>query len=609
MSPRSAPLLDRLDSSRRTRPGAAAAEAALAEAAAFEPRDAEELARFHDAALFLRAYPHSRRVLDLADEALARVPGLVARLDDLAPLDDGSVSGIAGVPIAMPFSWAAASWLAGRDPSALRVDWDAEDLPDRLAAFLPRFVPGLEEQARVDANVPFRAYVDAARGETPDAAWLVRSLEALPYPGPVRAELWEALGLQLSWQPRVEDSRGLARFPSPGPFCSDDPLLSRRDVSVAAELAAPPPRPLRLSRRDGAAVLDAARAAMAVRYRELPAFSAGDPSAVLRYDVGRGTAILVTGLAREARLPLRAGFGTLFVRNGVLVGYGDLHAALGRADVSLNVFYAFRDGESAWLYARLLAVARAVTGAAQLSVDPYQVGHGNEEAIASGAFWFYRKLGFRSADAALEKVARREEARLARAGGRTSPALLRRLAAAPLLYDVPGGRRPLPDAFHLRDVALAAARRLAASGLAPDAFRVRETRRLARLLGLGAAERDALGGLAPFLSLLEDLDTWPAADRNALASLVRAKSGRDELRYARLAGSLPRLGEALVAAVARERQAAALTAPSRARRAAATRAPGRGSRGPSRAPRASSGHPSPPRTSSCRPAAARGRRR
>ena len=66
---------------------------------------------------------------------------------------------------------------------------------------------------------------------------------------------------------------------------------------------------------------------------------AGDPSAVFRADVGRGVSIFVTGLARGARLPLRVGFGILFARNGVLVGYGDLHAAFSRADVSFNVFY------------------------------------------------------------------------------------------------------------------------------------------------------------------------------------------------------------------------------------------------------------------------------
>jgi hypothetical protein len=549
-------LPSRLESLRKARPAAAEAEAALEAAASHAPGNAEALARLHDALLFLRAYPHSPRVLSLAEEALGRIGGHVARLadggEDLSPLDDPAVSGLVGVPIAMPFSWAAASWLARRDPDRLRVDWDAEDLPDRLAAFLPRFVPGLEEQARVDANVPFRDYVDAARGSTPDAAWLVGCLAALPYPVSVSAELWEAIGLQLTWQPRRADARGLARFPSPSPFCSDAPLLSRRDVSVAAELAAPPPHIVHLSVPQGAAVLDAARAAMAVRYRELPAFSAGDPAAVFRADVGRGVSIFVTGLARDQRLPLRAGFGTLFARNGVLVGYGDLHAAFSRADVSFNVFYAFRDGESAWLYARLLAVCRAVTGAAQLSVDPYQIGLGNEEAISSGAFWFYRKLGFRSSAPSLERLATREEARLVVSPGRrTSPALLRRLTTAPLLYDVPGETCQLPDAFRLRDLGLAVASRMAASGLAPDAFRTRVARRLARVLGLQPLDsriQAALQGLAPVLTLLDDLTSWTAAEKRALAALVRAKAARDELRYASLASSHLRLARALAAA-------------------------------------------------------------
>lgn len=558
-SPSSAPDLPaRLESLRKARPAAAETEAALAAAVSFEPGDAVGLARFHDALLFLRAYPQSPRALALADEALARTGDHVARLADaaadLGPLDDTAVSGLAGVPIAMPFSWAAVSWLVRRDPERLRVDWDAEDLPDRLAAFLPRFVPLLEEQARVDANVPFRDFVDAARGAEPDAAWLVRQLAALPYPESVKAELWEATGLQLSWQPRPTDSRGLSRFPAPPAFCSDEPLLSRRDVSVAAELAAAPPRPVRLSRREGAAILDSARAAMAVRYRELPAFSAGDPLSVFRFEVGRGVSIFVTGLARDERLPLRAAFGTLFARNGVLVGYGDLHAAFSRADVSLNVFYAFRDGESAWLYARLLAVVRVVTGAVQFSVDPYQAGLGNEEAIASGAFWFYRKLGFRSSDPALERLAAREELRLAAApGSRTPPALLRRLTTAPLLFDVPGETCSLPDTFRLRDLGLAAARRMAASGLSPEVFRTRAARRVARALGLArldAPTREALLRLAPLLTLLDDLASWSAAGKRALADLIRAKAGRDELRYLRLFRGLSRLERDAVRAAA-----------------------------------------------------------
>ena len=71
-----APLV-RLEEARRGRPGAAEAETALLGAAPFVPRDAGELARLHDALLFLRACPHSRRVLALAEAGLRRIDAQV----------------------------------------------------------------------------------------------------------------------------------------------------------------------------------------------------------------------------------------------------------------------------------------------------------------------------------------------------------------------------------------------------------------------------------------------------------------------------------------------------------------------------------------------------
>jgi hypothetical protein len=71
------------------------------------------------------------------------------------------------------------------------------------------------------------------------------------------------------------------------------------------------------------------------------------------------------------------------------------------------------------------------------AVDPYQLGAHNEEAIESGAFWFYRKLGFRPANAEVAILLQREEAKLrANPAYRTSAATLRRLAAGWLIYEL-----------------------------------------------------------------------------------------------------------------------------------------------------------------------------
>jgi hypothetical protein len=69
-------------------------------------------------------------------------------------------------------------------------------------------------------------------------------------------------------------------------------------------------------------------------------------------------------------------------------------------------------------------------------VDPYQLGHENEEAIESGSFWFYYKLGFRQESPEAELVAERELRRIATdAAYRTRPSTLRKLAASPVIYN------------------------------------------------------------------------------------------------------------------------------------------------------------------------------
>ncbi|MGH8458006.1 MAG: hypothetical protein ACRESV_01540, partial [Nevskiales bacterium] len=67
--------------------------------------------------------------------------------------------------------------------------------------------------------------------------------------------------------------------------------------------------------------------------------------------------------------------------------------------------------------------------------DPYQLGKDNEEGIASGAWWFYYKLGFRPRAAQARGILRRELARMkARSKHRSSARTLRKLAEWPLFF-------------------------------------------------------------------------------------------------------------------------------------------------------------------------------
>ena len=104
----------------------------------------------------------------------------------------------------------------------------------------------------------------------------------------------------------------------------------------------------------------------------------------------------------------------MFFKNGVPIGYVEVLSLFERMEVGFNLYYTFREGESAWLYAQVLKFCRERYGVTCFSIDHYQLGHENEEAIASGAFWVYRKLGFHSTLPEIARLIEKEEVRRTR---------------------------------------------------------------------------------------------------------------------------------------------------------------------------------------------------
>src|SRR5258708_25304291 len=87
-------------------------------------RDGKLLARLHDALLFCCAYPASREILRRAESILKGFKRRVDALDDVTPLLDPEVSGIAGTSVDIIFSYDFARCLRDRFPRQLAIDWD-----------------------------------------------------------------------------------------------------------------------------------------------------------------------------------------------------------------------------------------------------------------------------------------------------------------------------------------------------------------------------------------------------------------------------------------------------------------------------------------------------
>src|SRR5437867_4214303 len=553
--------------------------------------NAKSLIRLHETLLFLRAYPQGASVLSQVEKTLRTLARVVPKLRDkdldLSPLDNPEVSGIAGTRVTSNFSYVIVCWLVAKYPKQLSIDWDWFEEEDRFGATMPRFMPLLEEEAMVEAHVPYRDWLRAARRRENEVAWLIGQFESMNVSENVKSELYDSLKLHLTWRFGFRSSRTGMKLPVSKVFFHNQPLIQRRDISLSVELLSPPIPIEEVSRALGAKILDIARETSAVRYRELHGFTYGDSRRVLKASLGRGTEAFVIGVPPEHRLPLRAYHAALIFKNGVPVAYFEGLSLFERMESDFNLYYTFRDGETAWLYAWILRLMRQLLGVTVFSIEPYQIGHENEEGIESGAFWFYRKLGFRPVRPELMKLTLSEEQKIAaRRDYRTSARTLRRLAAGHLLFELEGSgsyacdlplplgegrgggakRReqkerggglplsliphpsPLPkgegvsewDDFAVRNLGLAVQRRMAKdfSGEAPK-IRDASVKFVKRALGLRTdrwreAELNGLENLALVLAMIPGVERWSADKKESAAQIIRAKANSNEARYLRL---------------------------------------------------------------------------
>jgi hypothetical protein len=519
---------------------------ALAQAAKERFVDVPSLIRFHEALLVFSAFPPGRRVLRQSERLLRNFGKRVdllrkagADMDDFDPLE---VSGIAGTSMQDTLGFELVRWLVQHLPGKVEIAWDDYDDERAMGAVWPRIFPLVDEDASVEADTPWRRWLTAARGKQDELAWFVRRFEELALSALDRARIYESLRLPVRWHlgnSRV--SRTLNWQSARKVFYHEEPPLTRRDVSLNDELTRRPPELVRLSRKQGEAIIDLIREVMLVRYRELYGTTLGDSRSVLRADVGRGVRIYLWNLPPERRLPLRAYVAGLTLKNGVPINYIEAIGLFEWMEMGFNTFYTFRGGEVAWIFAQVLRCLCALMGVKCISMYPYQLGHNNEEAIESGAFWFYRKLGFRPGRRELLRLAEREELKIARNPVyKSSPTTLRRLASGHVFYELPGSQHGDWDRFSTRNIGLRV-NQVIGRKFDGDTQRFRKAAvdRLAiflntRIPSKGNSIRDAFENYAVVMSLVPNLRSWNASEKRSLLSIIQAHSGQAEMHYLHL---------------------------------------------------------------------------
>ena len=537
----SATLLRRLEVTRLDYgPGRAGLKLALLRA--LERRrmsSAQGVLRLHEHLCFMRAYPDNRAVLAQVRRMLA---GFVRRADLRRHRSTLVDSGIAGADIRYPFFWATARRLAQRWPDRLAIDWDEMAETAKLADALLLLVSPIEATwlRQCEPDLP-RALSRLSGARMADGAFVVYRVAAMPGDDFTREAFFDRLELPLLLPAGKNTPARTCAEHAAAPIVFRRQPPSRERPDLIAALARPPRAVQSVSARAGRALIELARDAMATRARDLDAFAYGNERDVRIVDDGDGLQWAVIGMIPERRPVLKATYGLLALRNGVPIGYLDAHVLCRCVDLSYNIFDTFRGAEAAFVFGRLLAAFRQLFGATSFTLEPYQLGHDNEEALGSGAWWFYYRLGFRPRNRAIRTLARRELARMrARRTHRSSASTLAALAGDYLYFETRGARALDWRRFDALGENVAARAPLATAISADSA-----AQRLGVPAPRGAALRMAWERWAPIVALLPGLTRWSRAERHALAAVIAAKAGRRDGEFLERFDAHPRLGPAL----------------------------------------------------------------
>lgn len=511
-------------------------------------KKAGEIKRQHAALCLESAFPGTTAAYRQARERLAGFQDYVSGARD--QLED---TGIAGTPVHYAFSFEVARWLAKKCPGEVCIDWASVDDTWSLDELLRYLIRPAEDEYFDSGYVSSRDWIDQARAGHPgtDFDWLMAQLQEKRMRR-VWTQLYDAADIPLTWNladSRYSKSRNAApigRVSTRAAGMRPRPRYPQRAIAEPIDIR-------RLNPRQGSRLVDVAMASLAVRHRETWHFNHANPGEVYLADVGSGVSVAVFGLLPEFRYPLETTMGFLILANGMPVGYGGSSAVFKQANTGISIFEEYRGSEAAFLWTQVMRVYHSLVGCTRFIANAYQFGANNDEALKSGAFWFYYRLGFRPVVEEVHKLAQRETGRIrADRDYRCNRKTLRRLASCDMHLVLPGAKAAeLFDEAWLTTSSMLASRALGAAGAATHlasanavAEAVARDLAIRNLSSWTPAERRAFTAIAPIVAAAEP-KAWSTADKRSMRELLRAKGGPREARYAQLLCRHGRFLEAL----------------------------------------------------------------
>lgn len=513
--------------------------------------DANLLESYHDILCFLRAYPDNPGMLKAVESEFNRFHERIEKYktesgDRRAKwLQD---TGIVNTELSHTFSYELTVALSEWYRENIEIDWKLYDKSDTdtISAFMPLIVAWQENDTLDnDLTIDTRDWLKLAKSkkDSTELSILLKLLQTCGLSRAVQRHLYENAEISTLWKlPNCPASRTLKRIPFKRKYYQKQPIIGRTK-NLRERLREPAPKLKRLSIKEGKEYVRHIREVLGIRCRELYPLIHSNPREIYIFEPGRGLQLVVLGNDQDIRLPLESNFGAMLVRNGMPIGYGIGCMLFERVEIAINIFPAYRTGESSFIIEEFFRLFYHHFGARLLLVRSYQVGDDdNTEALESGSFWFYYKLGFRSVNNRVRVLADREYEKIkTRKKYRSSMRTLRRLSKGDVFFHIDpakmDGYRELPlknlgylVTEYIRD------KYYGERQLAID----KSVSYLARVLGVKGWRRwtdneiSSFERLAPLFAAIPGLTKWTKKEKPDLARIIRAKGSNCERDFVRL---------------------------------------------------------------------------
>ncbi len=505
-------------------------------------RDAKTLMKLHDVACFLRAFADSPTVFDEAGKLLGsfaeRVENLPVRQKKF--LAD---TGISATPINDEFSHEIAQWIVSTNRGRADIDWRSYEDPELLDDLLGNLLTDAEQAMWEEGQVSTSEWIKRAKGTCSlnDLEWI---LKQFPTRG-ARRQTWttqyDNATVPITWQlDRSLNSRTLNEIDWLA-NCNPRNNWRKAPRSPSKQVARTLPGIRRLTSTKASDVIDASRAALAARNREVHAITYANPDEIYLAPIGQGVHVAVIGVLPEYRLNIEANYAYVILSHGRPIGYGGVSPLFKQANTGVNIFDEYRRAESRFLFVEVLRVFHTLFKSTRFVANPYQFGAENDEAIATGAFWAYYKIGFRPMDPKLAKKAAAIAAtRSFKKGVMPPKAKLKELLGSDLELNLPDAKNTeYFDEGFLGAISERVTERIAQSestsrkkAVATLVADVAKQLDVTDRKKWTIHQRQSFQRLAPIIALISGLETWPVAQKRALTNLIRAKGSPQERGYA-----------------------------------------------------------------------------